>query len=242
MLKEEVKLRYSFIYSMLMYLRWNHNSLWKRVNSVVLIKGGCGKQAQVRLQHLGVCLSPQRKGLLLRVIGAHFKDKVVLALREGKKCRGTGDNWDMYIRSGQFRKDRGNTDLHLFATNFIVNRLSFQHLPNTNPKQDIKKIPLSTYSLNWREWDTYRTTCKVIIGRILIQFLPCLTFLKDVIPTHIMHQYSEEMSKKSSIISMPIIDANEQNYEDCVKILRTYERWIGKFCISCRVSILPEGQ
>ena len=231
LLKDEVKQRLSFIYSMLMIFRWNYNSLWHRVITVLLTEGGCGKQAHERLQRLGVCLSPNHKSVLLSIIGGHFKDKVVEGLRNGKRYRGSGDNWDIYIRTGQFRRDRGNTDLHLFASNFIENRLSFQHLPNITPKHDIQTLPLSTYSVNGKEWLAYRETAKVIIARVMIDFLPYFRFLKEVIPDHIQHQYSDLLSKKSTIMSMPIIDANEQNYEDCVEILRTYERWIGKFCL-----------
>ena len=117
----------------------------------------------------------------------------------------------------------------MFASSFFVNRASFDQLPNTNPKQDIRKVPLGTYSLNPAEWKVFRHTTKILIGRILVEFLPCMEFLKDVIPNHVKHEYSGLMALKSTIISMPIIDANEQNYEDCVKILRTYEKWIGEF-------------
>ena len=52
--------------------------------------------------------------------------------------------------------------------------------------------------------------------------------LKKVVPDHIHHRYSADMAKKSKIISMPIINANEQSYADTVKILRTIEKWISQ--------------
>lgn len=41
---EEVKVKYCFIYSILMNMRWHELSLFQRINTVLLIEGGCGKQ------------------------------------------------------------------------------------------------------------------------------------------------------------------------------------------------------
>ena len=110
----------------------------------------------------------------------------------------------------------------------IENRVNFQHLPNHSPLGDIKTCPRSKFHLNVHEWKRFAETAKVLVARVLIEFLPKFSFLKKVTPAHIQREYSKEMSNKSFVISMPIIDANEANYGDCVKILRTYEKWIAE--------------
>ena len=122
--------------------------------------------------------------------GGHFADKVVERVKSGSVFRGTGDNWDLKVLKGHMRKDIQNEDLHLFASNLIENRVNFAHLPNDHPR--------------------------VLVGRIISEFLPKFKWIRSVLPDHIPHSYSEEMEKRSTIVSLPVIDANEAKYEDCV--------------------------
>ena len=119
----------------------------------------------------------------------------------------------------------------LFASNLIENRVNFNHLPNDTPKGNIANFPRRNFSLSVTEWKMYAETAKVIVGRIILEFFPKFKCLKSVIPSHIPHVYSNEMAKKSNIVNLPIINANEAKYEDCVQILRTYEKWIAEIYV-----------
>ena len=173
-------------------------------------------------------MSYTKREYLLQLVGGHFLDKAVDTLKNGGTFRGTGDNWDLRILKGQMRKDINNEDLHMFATNLIENRIQFRNLPNEDPKADIKLLPRSKFSLDIGEWKIYLRNAKILVSRILLEFLPKFEVFQKVIPDHIPHEYSQQMSKKSNIISMPIINANEASYSDCVQILRTYEKWIAE--------------
>ena len=122
-------------------------------------------------------------------------------------------------------------DLHLFASNLIENRVNFNHLPNDTPKGNIANFSRRNFFLSVTEWKMYAETAKVIVGRIILEFFPKFKCLKSVIPSHILHVYSNEMAKKSNIVNLPIINANVAKYEDCVQILRTYEKWIAEIYV-----------
>ena len=54
-------------------------------------------------------------------------------------------------------------------------------------------------------------------------------FLEDVVPVHIKHRFTSEMAQRSTVILLPILNADEKKYDDCVvAILRAYENWIYK--------------
>ena len=101
----------------------------------------------------------------------------------------------------------------------------------TAPKGHIKDFPRHNFSFNVPEWKRYAECAKIIVGGIVLEFFPKFKFLKAVIPDHISHEYSQQMSEKSTIVSLPIINVNESKYDDCVNILRTYEKWIAEIYV-----------
>ena len=134
----------------------------------------------------------------------------------------------MRILSGHMRKGINNTTLNLFATNLIVNRTNFSMLDNNSPRRALRECNTSIFSITASQQRQFIENMKVIVGRLLVQFCPAFNFLSNpnVIPKHIKHKYWDEMQKPSLIIPCPLLDANEQKYEDCVIILRALEEWI----------------
>lgn len=223
---ENVKVKFCFIYAILMNIKWNKLSNVQRINTVLMIEGGGSKKLLERLNNLGVTLSSSRKPYLLDLIGGHFCDKAVEAVKNGKTLRGTGDNWDIRVLRSHMTKELQNEDIHMFASNIIVNRLNFTHLQNDRPLRDLATCSRSVFLLSNTDLRRLRENFKVLISRVCIKYLPKFKFLKRVTPNHIKHIYSKEMAERSHIISLPIIDANEAKYDHCVKILRQYESWV----------------
>ncbi|XP_066931058.1 uncharacterized protein [Clytia hemisphaerica] len=175
---------------------------------------------------MGVCLSYSTRDTLLNAIGSHFMDKAVVLLKKGATLRGTGDNWDLKIKMDHMRKAIQNKDLHLFASNLVANRLDFKDLPNAKPIGKISELKTSQLLPNVNEWKSYVSSVKVLIARILFEFFPEFKIFSSFYPDHIEHKFSDVMKCKSVTATLPIIDADEAKYQDCVKILRTYEKWI----------------
>lgn len=62
---------------------------------------------------------------------------------------------------------------------------------------------------------TINTVFQVLIGKILVEYCPELSWMKKCVPDHIDHQYSEEMSRKSEIFPLKVIQCM---FESCLRI------------------------
>ena len=160
--------------------------------------------------------------MLFKLIGGHFLTKAVKEVKAGNTLRCVGDNWNLRVLNSHMRKGIDNKTLNLFATSIIVNRTNFSMLDNSRPKRDIHNCKKDVFALTALQAQEFTSNVRIIIGRILVKFCPAFKSLNvdDVIPKHIKHQFWDEMQRKSTIIPCPILDANEQSYEDCVLILR----------------------
>lgn len=175
---------------------------------------------------MGICLSYSSKKNLLQSIGNHFADKAIDHVKNGAKFQGTGDNWDQQIRVHEMRKDHQNVDCHYFASNLVVERVPCDHLDNTTSKGNIRQAANIEFLLSQEELLCLREEFKIMVGRVLTEFIPELRFLKTVLPDHISHPYSQEMAKKSTIIPLPMLFKDEKKYDDVVDILDSYEAWL----------------
>lgn len=117
------------------------------------------------------------------------------------------------------RENNQSIKLNSFASNLIQNRVNFNHLSNENPIGNIKTMDRQKFSLNINEWKKYTSTSIIIISRILVEFFSKFEIIKNIQPKHIPHKYSNEMSKKSLLATLPIIDADEINYSDFMGLL-----------------------
>lgn len=175
---------------------------------------------------MGFSLSHSSKLTLLDKVGDHFLDKVIEEVKQKKKLLGTGDNWDMKIHAHDMTKEAQNTDLHYFASNLIVERVSCEGLSKVSPRREVEALPNEEFFLSKEEETKMREDFKVLVGRVIADFIPALAFVKSVIPDHIDHRYQNEMSQKSTIISLPMQLKDEKKYDDTVDILCFYENTI----------------
>ena len=141
-------------------------------------------------------------------VGDGLVQKVHDIMKENNamELRATFDNFDFKMLANILANHR-NSDFHWITQYFTFNHVSSAGLDDTKPLvEDINtNFSNSNYLLSKEELQLFRKEFIVLVSRVLVEFFPCLNPLKPLIPKHIQHRYSEEMSKKSVTINLPIV-------------------------------------
>ncbi|KAH3806767.1 uncharacterized protein LOC127870998 isoform X2 [Dreissena polymorpha] len=99
-------------------------SAWHRLTTVVSIKGHFDNSALTLFNRTGLTMSTSSKLRLLDEAGEMLEDNIARSLRKNPLVKITGDNLDIYVRTGHHSLDRHEKDLHMFASNIIFSRIA----------------------------------------------------------------------------------------------------------------------
>ena len=117
------------------------------------------------------------------------------------------------------RVDHRNKQHNWFASIVVFERIDSSHLDNVRPLGDIQNFPNENYLLTSEEIKKLQSDFKVLVGRIFLEFFkhPQFAAVKKLVPQHILHRYTNEMSSKSEVFPLPIQFKDEKKkYADVV--------------------------
>ena len=109
------------------------------------------------------------------------------------------DNIDGKRECWHMPKDNQNFDFYWVNHKIIMNRVPGGCL-ETLPREITSLSNLKLFpTVDDKKFQRYNYT--ILVSRVLVEHLDCFSALKDVCVFHIPHKYSNEMAKKSDVVS-----------------------------------------
>ena len=112
-----------------------------------------------------------------------------------------GDNIDKTVTARHMTMDHQSQSLHYFHCYAALDRIYFHDLDNSSPIGSVDTLPLETFFPSMEDCDALRNNYVVLLAREIVDKVPHFEVFADSVPEHIVHQYTEELSCKSSIVS-----------------------------------------
>ena len=112
-----------------------------------------------------------------------------------------GDNVDMRINVRQMGIGHQNLDLHHFNFLAIKNRVQIHHLPNDKPVCPPSAFEPGMVLPNVSDNKVLKRNWTTLIGHIIAENCPALSWFEDHLVAHIPHKYTKEAAKKTEAVS-----------------------------------------
>lgn len=139
-----------------------------------------------------------------------------------------GDNIDkkQYVRD--LRSDHEGEMLHMFSMIAGRSRTPAPEMPFSGQLSQLAGTPTAYFLPNNSDVEAVKQNLIVLVGRILTEYFPALVPFSKVVPKHIRHKYSAEMSRKSDVVVLDILMKNEAKHRDMLDIMKTLQRYLGE--------------
>ena len=68
----------------------------------------------------------------------------------------------------------------------------------------------------------------VLVSRILCGCITCLSSFCSAVPSHILHEYSDQMACKSDVVVLDVVGKNEAQHSDMIDIMNILHNYLGE--------------
>ena len=125
--------------------------------------------------------------------------------------------------------------MHWIAHYATYDRFETHDLDDSVPLvHNLKEFDNVNYLLSKREMTQMKNDYVILVVRVLVEFFQCMKPINSVIPTHIQHKYSKEMSNQSEIIMLPVVPFNQNKHSDVCQ----YLEWLQKLLVQVSEKII----
>lgn len=119
----------------------------------------------------------------------NVKDLQKLVESEGDQLRIVFDNFDFRVLANVSLPNHKNADMHWIAQFATFDRIPSNHLDDSKPLvSNINEFENKEYVLTKDELTKMKSDFTVLVARVLVEYFPCLLFLKDDVCQHIPHR------------------------------------------------------
>ena len=113
-----------------------------------------------------------------------------------------GDNLDWLRRPSIYSRDRDTESVHWFNLLAYDNRVVDWNLNDEEPIRNIMELPNSSFLPSPEDHAKLKKDFVILVLRILAKNCKYFRQFDSVIPSHIPHQYSTNMSRQSQIVGL----------------------------------------
>lgn len=161
-------------------------------------------------------MSPKSLNKVLEVIGQDYclslvlqRDRISSYLKGASQSTGKEaerptsfnlilDNLDSKITVSDMTSDNQNRDNHWCNHNAVMDRVNPVEYLDDKPIANILDIQNADVLPNAKDQEELMKNYVIIVARVFVEHFHCFEVFKDIVPCHIQHKHSKEMSKKST--------------------------------------------
>ena len=116
-----------------------------------------------------------------------------------------GDNVDKNIKPQDMRIDNQTKSLHYFHVYDVRDRIDLTEHDDEEPTPDISSISIDSILPSADDDVAIRTNYSILIARVLRKHMPFFKKFGAGLEPHIRHEFYEEMSAKSEVVSTDVL-------------------------------------
>lgn len=112
-----------------------------------------------------------------------------------------GDNIDLYVKTKHMASNSQNKSIHWFLMNAVQDRVIGEGLDNSYQIKPIMKVENAEFLPSKEDNSDLQHDFVPLVTRVITQNLLAFACFKDVVVSHIPHEFSQEMKTKSTQVS-----------------------------------------
>ena len=126
------------------------------------------------------------------------------------------------------RADHQGEMVHMFSMIVGRSRTPAPELSHQGKVSSLDKVPEIDFLPSLNDVEQCKSNLVKIISCKITQHIAGLTCVSKIVPKHILHKYSWEMSCKSEVFALDALMKNECKHKDMVDIMLAYQNYLGE--------------